>query len=248
MDPEETECVLPADTVSLLVQENLQKEDATDWVTDWFSDCRLEVGTTIRIPYDPDEIATLSETFESVQPLDVVEDVPVATASPSSPSIDVDKEGGNSYDLLVAEDTAMPEETDNELVAQVADSTGDLVGEFGNLAQSTQDPTLTLLLAVVAVVGGGAAWKFYRQHSEQKHEQKMAQMKMDAKSKGMEGQSPGPCQTVHAQLKAEVEEIKSRMGKMDKKLSLNADFDGDDLERKVKKLEKWRKSLEEDDE
>jgi len=35
---------------------------------------------------------------------------------------------------------------------------------------------------------------------------------------------------------------------MDKKLALNADFDGDDLEVKVKKLEKWRKSLEEDDE
>ena len=75
----------------------------------------------------------------------------------------------------------------------------------------------------------------------------MTQMKLEAKAKGMEGQSPGPCQTVHAQLKAEVEELKSRMEKVDKKMSLNADFDGDDIERKVRRLEKWRKSLEEDE-
>ena len=149
MEPEETECVLPADTVSLLVQENLQKEGAADWVTDWFSDCRLEVGTTIRIPYDPDEIATLSETFESTQPVEVVEDIPVVSALSTPSAMGVDEDNDDGYDLLVAEDTAMPEETDNDLVAQTVDPTGGLVGEFGNLAQSTQDPTLTLLLAIL---------------------------------------------------------------------------------------------------
>ncbi|HAI37089.1 MAG TPA: hypothetical protein DCM40_02595, partial [Maribacter sp.] len=43
-------------------------------------------------------------------------------------------------------------------------------------AANSSDPTLTLLLAILAVVGGGAAWKFYTQYSEQKHDQKMKQM------------------------------------------------------------------------
>jgi hypothetical protein len=129
------------------------------------------------------------------------------------------------------------------------DPSGGLAGELNSLAQTTgADPALTIVLAAIAVLGGGAAWKFYKQHSEQKHDQKMAQMKLDAKAKGMEGQSPGPCQTVHAALKTEVEELRARLSKVDQKMAINADFDGDDLERKVRKLEKWRKSLEEDDE
>ena len=148
--------------------------------------------------------------------------------------------------------TANPPATqpqEQELTATtVADPTGGLTGELNALAQTTgTDPTLTIVLAVIAVLGGGTAWKFYRQHSEQKHEQEMQKMKLEAKAKGLEGQPPGPCQTVHAQLKAEVEEMKARLDKVDKKMALNADFDSDDLERKVRKLEKWRRSLEDEE-
>ena len=75
----------------------------------------------------------------------------------------------------------------------------------------------------------------------------MEQMKLEAKAKGMEGQSPGPCQTVHAQLKAEVEELRSKVDKVDRRTAVNADFDGDDADRRIRRLEKWRKALEEDE-
>ena len=59
--------------------------------------------------------------------------------------------------------------------------------QLTQLSQSTGDNgTLGLLLAIIAVVGGGAAWKFYTQYSEQKHDQKMKQMELDAKQ-GFQG-------------------------------------------------------------
>ena len=125
---------------------------------------------------------------------------------------------------------------------------GALAGDFSGLAQSTGgDSMLTVILALIAVVGGGAAWKFYRQHSEQKHEQKMAQMKMNAQAQGINGAQPPPCQAANAKLEAEVKQIKSRLGTIDNKMSLNADFDGDFIERKVKKLERRLTELEEGD-
>jgi hypothetical protein len=130
---------------------------------------------------------------------------------------------------------------------QSADPTGAvLAGEFSNLAQSTGgDSMLAIILALIAVVGGGAAWKFYRQYSEQKHERSMAQMKMNAQAQGMTGAQPPPCQVANAKLDAEIKQLKSRLNTIDNKMSLNADFDGDFVERKVKKLERRLAELEE---
>ena len=119
---------------------------------------------------------------------------------------------------------------------------------LGQLAANNTDPTLTLLLALLAVMGGGAAWKFYSQYSEQKHDQKMKQLELEAKSKGLSGAQPPPCQVANAKLEMEVKEIKTKLANVDKKLSFNADFDGDLIERKVKKLEKRLKALEQDEE
>ena len=115
----------------------------------------------------------------------------------------------------------------------------------GLSAQNSSDPTLTLLLAILAVVGGGAAWKFYTQYSEQKHDQKMKQMEIDAKAQGLSGAQPPPCQAANVKLETEIKEIKGRLGKLDQKLALSAEFDGDLLERKVKKIERRLRDLEE---
>ena len=115
----------------------------------------------------------------------------------------------------------------------------------GLSSSNPSDPTLTLLLAILAVVGGGAAWKFYTQYSEQKHDQKMKQMELDAKAQGLSGAQPPPCQAANVKLETEIKEIKGRLGKLDQKLALNADFDGDLLDRKVKKIERRLRDLEE---
>ena len=268
-------CNLTEGAVSVLVQESLRQGDQENWVENWPTDCKVETGTVIRIPYDPDEIAELEEellafrkTKEApeqkeepiAQPVEAAEVQPkekVASKLPtrSEPKPEQQEELLDNGDKDMSDLALVPaqnqthEEPKTQAHEVQPDPTGGLAGELNNLAQTTgADPTLTIVLAAIAVLGGGTAWKFYRQHSEQKHDQKMAQMKLDAKSKGTEGQSPGPCQTVHAALKTEVEELKSRFSKVDQKLAINAGFDGDDIERKVRKLEKWRKSLEEDDE
>lgn len=144
----------------------------------------------------------------------------------------------------------MPNPTIDQTNSHELQPAGTITPEsLGQLSASNpSDPTLTLLLALLAVVGGGAAWKFYTQYSEQKHDQKMKQMEIDAKMQGLQGAQPPPCQTANVKLETEIKEIKARLGKIDQKMSLNADFDGDLLTRKFKKLERRVKDLEGDEE
>ena len=76
----------------------------------------------------------------------------------------------------------------------------------------------------------------------------MKQMEIDAKMQGLQGAQPPPCQAANVKLETEIKEIKARLGKIDQKMSLNADFDGDLLTRKFKKLERRVKDLEGDEE
>ena len=250
-----SDCTLDPGSVSLLVKEHLLPAgEGEEWVSAWTEDCVLQAGVVLRIPYDPDAINAV-EVDPSPPPEEGEGDggeenpQPDESSSSAAPLPAPPPEESNTENLMPPETDNAPEAAAPEAHEVALDPTQGLTGELNSLAQTTgADPTLTVLLALIAVLGGGAAWKFYRQHSEQKHEQELQKLKMEAKSKGMEGDPPGPCQTVHAQLKAEVEELKNRLNKMDNKLSLNADFDGDEIERKVRKLEKWRRSLEDDSE
>ena len=106
--------------------------------------------------------------------------------------------------------------------------------------QAGGDSNLAMLLAILAVVGGGAAWKFYTQYSEQKHEQKMKQLELDAKAAGLAGASPPPCQTAQAEMKAEIESLKT---KVNGTAALLEDVDLDFYARKIKKLDKRLKKV-----
>ena len=110
--------------------------------------------------------------------------------------------------------------------------------------QAGGDSSLSMLLAILAVVGGGAAWKFYTQYSEQKHEQKMKEMELQAKAAGLAGASPPPCQTAQAEMKAEIDSLKT---KVNSTATLLEDVDLDLYARKIKKLDKRLKALEEPD-
>lgn len=50
---------------------------------------------------------------------------------------------------------------------------GGAFGELGHLPAASNISPLTIVLALVAVGGGGAAWKFYSQRSKEKHEEAM---------------------------------------------------------------------------
>ena len=100
-------------------------------------------------------------------------------------------------------------------------------------------PMVALALTGMAVAGGSKAWSFYRDRAEQKHEQEMQKLKMEAQSQGMEGEQPPPCKVATAKMQAEVDALKTKIGSIEKKTSMiSADFDGEDVERQIKRMKK----------
>ena len=109
------------------------------------------------------------------------------------------------------------------------------------------DSTMLIVLGVIGLAGAGTTWKFLTQWSEQRHEQKMKQLDINERATGLGAASPPPCQAAHAKLEAELAETKSRLAAIEKKsMSLSADFDGEDLERQVKKLSRTVKAMQEE--
>lgn len=108
------------------------------------------------------------------------------------------------------------------------------------------DSTMLIVLGVIGLAGAGTTWKFLTQWSEQRHEQKMKQLDISERASGLGAASPPPCQAAHAKLEAELADTKARLAAVEKKsMSLSADFDGEDLERQVKKLTKTVKAMQE---
>jgi len=269
-----SKCKLQKGDVSILIEENLQDASGHSWPDGWTVSCKVEVGTILRIPYEPQvnrvqekkelskptpklpkssdkSISSKKKTQivkykkgpkkqkESREPKPII--TSVTTPTPVKENLitlteeknEEKKEGGEN----------MPK-SNSQLIATVQQPAPDAVSQdLMKIAKdNATDPTVAIILAALAVFGGGAAFKFYRQWSEQKHEEKMAKIKIESKG---QDKSPGQCQAVHAQLTADLAEVKSRVGTLENKISVDADFDGERLEKRVKKLEKWKKESEE---
>ena len=101
---------------------------------------------------------------------------------------------------------------------------------------------VAIILAILAVVGGGAGWKFYQKFAEQKHEQEMKKLELQAQAQGLNGAQPPPCQAANAALEAKLVAIEGKITSVEKKTSsFSAGFDADDLEERLIKLEKKAK-------
>lgn len=116
-----------------------------------------------------------------------------------------------------------------------------------------------VLLALIAVAGGGAGWKFYNNFSKQKHEESMERMKLDAQK---QDDNRKHCDSANAAAMAKVTELEAKLAKLPdvtayedrvaklekqaNKLSLSA-FDPDELEERLMKLEKRLKRATEKD-
>lgn len=105
----------------------------------------------------------------------------------------------------------------------------------------------TVLMGVVAVAGGGAAWKFYDSHSKRKHAENMARIE-----RGNDDQH-ATCKAERAALESKLGEVQSKLesalSRLDavaagleqqrEKTSIDlSDFDPEELEDRLKKLEK----------
>lgn len=104
------------------------------------------------------------------------------------------------------------------------------LSQFSGLAESNGG--LALILSIVAVAGGGAAWKFYSQSSSQKHELEMARLE-----KG---------QNDHAACETKRQELAARLDALERKFTGAIDLDAPsttDLDKKVKNLERRLREL-----
>jgi len=98
---------------------------------------------------------------------------------------------------------------------------------------------IAVILALIAVVGGTAGWKFWQKLSEQKHEQAMKKLELEAQAQGINGAQPPPCQAANAVLEAKLVAIEGKLASVEKKTSsFSAGFDAEDLEERLVKLEK----------
>ena len=125
--------------------------------------------------------------------------------------------------------------------------------DVAGVVQASGGGAIGLAAALLAVVGGGAAWRFYSQRSEQAHELAKERLKMEQAAQGLNGAQPPPCAAANASLEqkvaaltARVDAAEARAASAEKKsASLSADFDGEALERQVKRLAKAVKDMQE---
>ena len=100
-------------------------------------------------------------------------------------------------------------------------------------------PVGAVARAGMAVAGGSKAFKLYRDWAEQKHEREMKRLEIESQNQGLEGQQPPPCAAKCAAMQVEIDAMKAKLTGIEKKTAtISADFDGDDVERKVKRMKK----------
>ena len=143
--------------------------------------------------------------------------------------------------------------TSDEVVAQVQDDAVLVIPQpkhveaqevqptASDLAKLTQpdeqNPFIVLGLAVLAVVGGGSAWKLWTKRSEQSHELAMKRLEMDAATMNGTAQPP-PCQMKQAEVDAQLAALEARIAKTEKaSLAFPDDFDVDELVARLSKVE-----------
>ncbi len=100
------------------------------------------------------------------------------------------------------------------------------------------NPALMVVLAVLVLGGGATGWKFWSKLAEQKHEQAMKRMEIDAQQAGLQGAQPPPCQAATAEMKKEIATLELKLAKLErqaKALSASTSFDEDDFEKRLLK-------------
>lgn len=173
-------------------------------------DCALEEGAVLRIIDDPPPIP------EDPSPM-------------PTPALEV-KMAKEEHKEAARHHEEPPEEDVHEEI-QVPDpsSVADL-SQFTELAGD--NASLAVIMSLIAVAGGGAAWKFYSQASSQKHEREMARIEK-------ESDSHQSCELRRAELQAKVDAL-------ERKISSSIDLDAPsttDLEKRIKSVERKLREL-----
>ena len=219
--------------VSFNLNKNKQEEEPEEELV-----AEEKIEETVEQPEEPTEVESEEEElFIITEPKGKELEKPEVKSTPPRRS--------SRQKSTRTEDNKMPDNSNNTTAYE--SQPDPTLESINHIAQTTGgDSSVSLLLAMMAVVGGGAAWKFYTQYSEQKHEQKMKQLELDAQAAGLAGAQPPPCQAAKVKLEAELQEVKTKLESLDRKVAFTADFDADLLERRMKKLERKLQDMEEE--
>lgn len=100
---------------------------------------------------------------------------------------------------------------------------------------------VTVMLALVAVGGGGAAWKFYQSFAKQKHEERMKELEIKAqKVENQNNDDHAKCDLARANdraaWEAKVAALEARLAESEKRAP-SLSFDSDDLEERLAQIE-----------
>lgn len=128
------------------------------------------------------------------------------------------------------------------------------LGQLAGIAEVFGDnpwmPLVVVVLAVVAVLGGRQGWKFWSERSERQHALEMKRLEIDAQKAGLGSAQPPPCQVRDAEHEArmgKVEErlsdLDNRLGGIEKRLSLFAGMDPEQIEDLDKRLKKTERAI-----
>lgn len=226
-------CVLDSDDVASLEDTDFRSVPYTEG-------CVVEAGSTFRLvnPLKEEESMPTPEEHAPVEAHEAPEHAaPVEHAEMPAPD--------------VAEPMHAPGAA--ELHETVGADAGPAVADLSQLQGLAGDnPMVMLALAGIAVLGGSAGWKHWNKLSEQKHEQKMKELEMQAQAQGMNGAQPPPCAAANLKLEAELKALQgqvadntAKMAKLEKKtLAIaSSDFDPDEWEKWKVKVDKKLKSL-----
>lgn len=184
-------------------------------------ECTLSQGVRFRLYYEHDEDSNNKEVLQKTK----------------------EKKAMPEVEETALEEVSVPEPKKE---VQATTSVPDAPFDLNQVIQSTNSggAGVAIILALIAVAGGGAAWKFYKQFSEQKHEQAMKKLELEAQANGMKGVQPPPCQAQNVIIEGRLAAMEAKLATVEKKSSsISADFDAEELEERVLKLEKKVKTL-----
>lgn len=107
----------------------------------------------------------------------------------------------------------------------------------------------TVMLALVAVVGGGAGWKFYQSYAKQKHEQAMKALEIEQARVDKQQNDHQACAAKNAALVAQINELNGKISALESKVTAipegppDLGFTAKDFEKVDKRLKLVEKKL-----
>jgi len=238
-------CVIRSGEVAIITTKGLILPDGS--LRDQ-KNCSFEKGSTLRLHYEEET----TQSFEEEKPMP---DTPTPEAVP--PTVTASATEPPPAPVLTTATAAVPAAPvaapvaapQTELIATTEVPSSDLADVTGAANAATQlggdyAPIVGLLLAAMAILGGGKAWGYYRERAEQKHALEMEKLKIQSVSPSSR---PPSCKQAQVQVDERLDAHEKKISKLERQSLELGDLDGDEVLRRLKKLERRLAEVASDD-